>query len=103
MSSQAFIDDQCDLKDAIAIGWSEDVCNGFKIVRIRIVDKRLGVKTKLFDLSTAVEKKAVRKLEQAQCSIREALHGDEEDVRSFCQKVKAVLGNCGFRGPGFGH
>lgn len=93
MASQAFLDDQLDLKNAIAIGWSEDDCNGFKIVRIRVVDKHYKVKTKLMDLAVAAEKKAVRRLDFAEESIRKACHGSEADFRLFCSKVQAGLGN----------
>ena len=89
MASQSFLDDQLELKDAIAIGWAEDNCNGFQIVRIRVVDKDFAVRTKLLDLSLAPDKKAVRKIEDAKASIREALHECEADVVKFCELVKA--------------
>ncbi|CAE7347717.1 unnamed protein product [Symbiodinium sp. CCMP2592] len=87
MASQAFIDDQELLKSVIAIGWAEDDCQGFKIIRIRMVTKDLQVVTRLFDLSRSAHKKAVQKVEHAKAAIHQVFPEPELEKR-FCNLVK---------------
>ena len=93
MASQAFLDDQRDLRQVIAIGWSEDDCQGFKIIRVRMVSKDFRVTTKLLDLSVSSEKRALKKVQHAKAAIAEALNNCNEDVQRFCNLVKAGFFN----------
>lgn len=91
MASQSRLNDISAMKNVEAIGWAEDVCGGtgYKITRLKLVDKYYNVRTILFDISHADEKYAVSKLEQAKKSITEFFSGDEQLMKSFCSKVKA--------------
>ena len=93
MASQAFLDDQRDLRQVIAIGWSEDDCQGFKIIRVGMVSKDFRVTTKLLDLSVSSEKRALKKVQHAKAAIAEALNNCNEDVQRFCNLVKAGFFN----------
>ena len=73
MASQAFLDDQRDLRQVIAIGWSEDDCQGFKIIRVGMVSKAFRVTTKLLDLSVSSEKRALKKVQRATSCHRRSL------------------------------